>query len=221
MKQLGIEVMFGTPMPANLTPLSQNGARNVVDTVRYVRPVSGRPFGVPAGLDSLLRLALQPSRRGLSLDGFVELDRRVDELWERTRPELQIATVRDARFYEWRFRRSPSQKQRPFLVVDRGRPIAACALERSGRRLRVIDLLAPREAWPRAFAAIAASAHGCDKVDFKLARTGALWRSGFIARDTKPLNIMLPEGSPDESLYFDGAAWFFTWAESDQDHDMD
>lgn len=221
MTRFGIEVKFGTPMPGNATPLAQHRTRDVVEVVRYVRPVSAGAFGLSPRLDSIARHVLQPRSRGLELDPFRERDPRVDGIWEQTRPELEIATVRDARFYDWRFRRSPSQLQRPFVVLDHGRPIAACALERVGRRLRVIDLLAPRRAWSRALAAIVASASACDTVELKLARVDAdmrgIWRRGFVARDAKPLNIMLPEGSPHEAVYFDGARWFYTWSESDLD----
>ena len=218
MPRFGIEVMFGTPMPANATPLSHHGTRNVVEVVRYSRWLGRHLFQLPFRLHSSVR---RPVRLDLRLDAFSARDRRVDELWERTQPELGIATVRDARFYDWRFRRSPSQRQHPFLVLDRGRPIAACALERVEHRLRVIDLLAPRDAWPRALGAIVSSAHECDVVDIKLARADAetrgLWREGFFARDAKPLNIMIPKDSRNADLYFDGTKWFFTWSESDQD----
>lgn len=159
------------------------------------------------------------------LDPFRERDPRVDAIWEQTRAELGIATVRDAEFYDWRFRRSPSQQQRPFVVLDRGRPIAACALERVGRRLHVLDLLAPRRAWRSALTAIAACADDCDTVELKLAREDAdargLWKRGFVARDAKRLNVMLPEGSPHEAMYFDGSRWFWTWSESDVDRHLD
>ena len=43
MRALGIEVMFGTPMPRNLTPLREAGSRNVTRVARYVRPLSRGP----------------------------------------------------------------------------------------------------------------------------------------------------------------------------------
>jgi GNAT superfamily N-acetyltransferase len=225
MPRFGIEVKFGTPVPANVTPLAQHGTRDVVEVVRYVRPVSAAAFGLSPRLDFVARRVLQPRSRGLVLDPFRERDPRIDGLWEQTRPEFGIATVRDAQFYDWRFRCSPSQLQHPFVVLDRGRPIAACALERVGRRLCVIDLLARRQAWSRALAAIAASANDCATVELKLARVDAdtrgIWRRGFVARDAKPLNIMIPEGSPHAAVYFDGARWFYTWSESDVDHHLE
>lgn len=225
MSRFGIEVMFGTPTPANVTPLAQHCTRDVVEVVRYARPVGAAALGLSPRLDFIARRVLQPRSRGLVLDPFCERDLRVDGIWDQTRPELGIATVRDAEFYDWRFRRSPSQRQRPFVVIDRGQPIAACALERVGRRLCVIDLLAPRRAWSCALTAIAASANDCDTVELRLTRveadTRGIWRRGFVARNAKVLNVMLPEGSPHESVYFDGARWFYTWCESDVDHHLD
>jgi hypothetical protein len=221
MKRSGLEVMFGTPMAANVTPLAQHGTRDVVEVVRYARPVSAAAFGLSPRLDFVARRLLQPRSRGLVLDPFRECDPRVDGIWEQTRGELGIATVRDAQFYDWRFRRSPSQRQHAFVVLDGGRPIAACALERVGDRLCVTDLLAPLQAWSRALAAIVASANDCATVELKLARVDAdargMWRRGFVARDARPLNIMVPEDSPHEAMYFDGAHWFYTWSESDAD----
>jgi GNAT superfamily N-acetyltransferase len=221
MPRFGIEVMFGTPTSGNVTPLAQHRARDVVEVVRYARPIGAAALKLPSRLDSVARRVLQPRGRGLVLDPFRERDPRVDAIWEHARPELGIATVRDAEFYDWRFRRSPSQQQHPFIVLDRGRPIAACALGRAGRRLCVVDLLATRRAWPKALAAIAASADECDTVELRLTRADAdargLWKLGFVGRDAKQLNIMIPEGSPHEAMYFDGDRWFYTWCESDID----
>jgi GNAT superfamily N-acetyltransferase len=225
MSRFGIEVKFGTPTPGNVTPLAQHHTLDVVELVRYVRPVGAAALRLSRRLDFIARRVLQPRGRGLVLDPFRERDPRVDAIWEQTRAELGIATVRDAEFYDWRFRRSPSQQQRPFVVLDRGRPIAACALERAGRRLRVLDLLAPRRAWRSALTAIAAGANDCDAVELKLARGDAdargLWKHGFVARDAKRLNVMIPEGSPHEAMYFDGSRWFWTWSESDVDRHLE
>src|SRR5207237_5410772 len=96
--------------------------------------------------------------RGVRLSPITGQDARVDRLWAETRGELAIATVRDAEFYRWRFAEAPSQRQRPFLVLDGERAVAACALETVKDKLRIVDLLAPRASWRTAVAAIAASA---------------------------------------------------------------
>lgn len=208
MKEFGIEVMFGTPTPANATPLRHCGGHDVSEVVRYTHPVTAL---------AVMRRLFRP-HTALRLDEVVADDPRVDQLWERTRPELRIATVRDAAFYTWRFLRAPSSKERPFIVLDHGRPIAACALERVGAQLRVIDLLAPHEAWGRALTAIVRSPHGCSTVDMRIPRrvaaTHHLWRSGFLGRDAKFLNIVLPEDAPADAPFLDERAWYYSWADS-------
>lgn len=214
MKECGIEVMFGTPLDANRTPLAQHQTEDVVEIVRYVRPVGCRAFGLPQALDVLVRPLLRPRCGGLGFESMQGCDRRVDALWDQTRPELEIATVRDSAFYDWMFRRNPLGDPEPVIVTDYGRPIAACALQRSGRCLRVFDLLAPLAAWPRVLGAIIGGADGFDTVEFKLGRDGAeargLARHGFLARGAKPLNVMVPDGSPYRTSYFDATRWFFT-----------
>src|SRR5205823_2787016 len=100
-------------------------------------------------------------------------DPRIDALWAEARPELGIATVRDAAFYTWRFIRSPSQRQQAHIVLHRDSPIAACSLERVGDRLRVIDLIAPLRHWGQALRAIIDHAQGCEVVEMKLTREDA------------------------------------------------
>jgi len=214
MKDHGFELMFGMPWAANATPLAQHGTTlNVLDLVRFVRPLSGDALGLPARFDALARRALRPRRRDLALDDARELDPRIDHVWDRVRPELDVATVRDATFYDWWFRRSPHRIS-AHVVTERGLPIAVCALERVDRRVRVLDLLAPRDAWPRALEAILACTDNCDLVELKLRRgdhdARRMWRRGFVARGKNPICVMLPEGSPDGSKYLDATRWFFT-----------
>jgi hypothetical protein len=108
--------------------------------------------------------------------------------------------------------------------MNGGIPVAACALERLGEHVRIVDLVAPRESWPLALRAIAAHverAYQADAITCKLVRQDgarrALLRHGFLARETKPLNLMLPEGSRNEDILYDPARWFFTWADADLD----
>jgi GNAT superfamily N-acetyltransferase len=213
LKDLGFEVMFGEPRPANATPLARHDARNVIEIVRHVRAVGGAALGLPPLLHGLARRVLRPSRRGFALETAHERDRRIDEIWERTCPELDVATVRDTAFYDWWFRRSPDRLE-ACVVAQGGRPIAACALERTGRRVCVLDILAPRNTWPATLEAILACTDDCDIVELRLARREArgrrVWTRGFIARDSKPVNVMLPEGSARAAIYFDATRWFFT-----------
>ncbi|MDX2089221.1 MAG: GNAT family N-acetyltransferase [Kofleriaceae bacterium] len=210
MKQFGIEVMFGTPTPANMGPLRNCGGHDVSEVVRYTHPVTA--------FDALVRRMSPRASSALRLDEMTDLDPRIDHLWHRTRPELRIATIRDATFYTWRFLRAPMSRERPYVILDHGRPVAACALERVGAQVRVIDLLAPREAWSRALTAIVRASHGCAAVNLRIPRSIAashkLWRHGFLARDAKPLNIVLPQDAPTDAPFLDERAWYYSWADS-------
>lgn len=216
-----IAVMFGTPMPANLTPLQKVGTTNIDDTIRYVRPLTAPRLGPLSRVVSpLLRLGVGDAR----LEPMRELDPRTDEVWQRTLPELGIATVRDAAFYTWRFVRSPSQRQVAHVILAGREPIAVCALEEiTDGHVRVVDLVAPAAEWGRAISAIVRAVPRATALELKLVRADgdarALWRYGFLARGEKPLNIMLPPGSPSDRRLLDPARWFFTWADSDMDHD--
>jgi GNAT superfamily N-acetyltransferase len=214
MKLRGIEIMFGTPLAGNVTPLAQHDTRDVVEIARYVRPNSARVVGLPGSLDAVVRRIQRRRRPDLKLDAFRERDPRLDAIWTRARADLAIAAVRDAELYDWRFRRSFVATEQAFVVLDAGEPIAACALERIGRRMRILDLLAPRDAWSRALEAVIASADDYNFVELKLARADAkargLWRWGFIERGAKPLNVMIPDDSTRRDVYFDGSKWFFT-----------
>jgi GNAT superfamily N-acetyltransferase len=220
---LGIDVMYGAPTGANVSPLQAGGSKVVGEVVRYFRPLRGRAFGVGGVGDRLAARVLAPRHGHETLEPVAGLDPRIDEVWDRARRELPIAAVRDARFYQWRFTGSPSHAQRPYLIVDGDHAIAACALESLDRRLRIIDLVAPGDAWGRALAAIErfAEAAGHDAVEIKLmtddAKRRGLWKFGFVPRERKPFLCVVPTGSPRTATLHDAGKWFYTGADSDID----
>jgi GNAT superfamily N-acetyltransferase len=222
MRECGIDVMFGTPMPANATPLGAAGARDVTRTVAMVRPLDVGAYGAPAALAAALRPLLAPAGSPARLEPAVPHDPRVDAVWAAAAPGLGIGTARDAAFYTWRFLASPTRRQRAHVVVGPGGPIGSVALELVDRRLHVVDVVAVPGAFARVLRAVLVYARGLDGVVMKLAegaaRRLAPWRSGFVPRDrSKPLNVLLPEGAPDGGAFHDPARWYFTWADSDQD----
>jgi hypothetical protein len=224
MSRHDIDVMFGTPMPANVTPLTKVGARTITEVVRLVRPLHGIALKLPSPFAQIATPFLTPLAFGARLEHAADPDPRIDTVWRRAAPELRIATVRDAAFYGWRFNRSPSGKQHAFVIVDRkGQPIGACALERLDRIVRIVDLLAPKRTWSRSLAAIGAHARreGAQAVELKLTREDAGARrvllDGYLTREGKPFNLLLPAGDPEAATYFDPRRWYFTWAEADQD----
>jgi GNAT superfamily N-acetyltransferase len=221
MPAIGIELMYGAPSGANITPLSAGGSRPLGDVVRYLRPLRARAFGIGGPADRIAARIFAPRGGGERLDPIGPDDPRVDLVWARVRDQLGVATVRDARFYTWRFVHAPAQRQLPFAILDGDRPIAVCALERVAGRLRVIDLLAAPGDWGRALGAIARAADGCDAIEIKLMRADAgrraLWRHGFVAREAKPFLCVIPEGSARGRTLHDPERWYYTGADSDID----
>jgi predicted N-acetyltransferase YhbS len=225
MRHFGMRVMFGTPMKANFTPLQRAGGRNVALVATCSHPVDLGHHGVPPPFArGLSRLILRRDAR-LRLDPVTASDPRVDALWTRARPEIGIGTVRDAEFYAWRFVRSPSQRQKAFIVLDGDDPIAACAMESIPPVVNIIDLVGPIAAWGRALSAIVAAAGRCESVRIRLTQESALrsrlWRHGFLRREPhRPLNVVLPAGDPGGGPFDDASAWFVTWADTDVDRDV-
>ena len=222
MRALGVEVMFGTPLLANRTPLREAGSRDVTHVAHYVRPLNAGVLGVRARAVNRVASALLVPPARARLDPITGPDARVDEVWRAARGGIGLATARDAATYAWRFVASPSRRQRAFVVLEGRSPIATCALERVERRLRIIELVAPADKWGAALAAICNHDRECDVVEVLLTRDQAaahrIWRHGFIERGgTVPLNIVLPEGDPQADLFWTPQSWYVTWLESDMD----
>ncbi len=215
--ELGFGVMYGLPQPGNRTPLSKLDTFDVDGGChKYVRPLRTRGGTLvkwfARAVGPRVRARVEPMNDG---------DPRVDEVWDATKRHLGVAVVRDAAFYTWRFSRSISNKQKPFVVLNGGKAIAACALERAGDTLYVADLLAPPSQLATALSAIADSAAGEDRIAMRFmpayARRGLAWRAGFFSRGAKPLNILVPQGQDGRTQFLDGKRWFVTWSDSDVD----
>ncbi|MEO8699139.1 MAG: GNAT family N-acetyltransferase [Kofleriaceae bacterium] len=211
--------MYGAPGEMNLTPLKHGGSREVGHVTRWVRPIRSEALRLPGVLSPLLR-----PRTQVRLEPAVELDERIDRLWTECRDAFRLACVRDAAFYTWRFHEAPAQRQPTYIVVDRGTPIGACALEalEHGRIHRIIDLLAAPAHWPACLAAITrfcADTTPAALVDIKLferdGRSRPLLRSGFTEREHKPFLCMIP--AHGDRRFLDADRWFYTQADSDLD----
>jgi GNAT superfamily N-acetyltransferase len=219
MPREGIEVMFGTPTKANESPLLQAGARNIGHVARFARPLWFKQVPLSAQLLSRGwgKARLQP---------IAGVDARVDEVWQRTKTEVELGTVRDGAFYDWRFSRSPSKQQSAFVIMEDGEPIAACALERVDKYLRVVDLLAPLARWGAALGALVrhSAEHHPEASVLTLRlidRDGGarrLWRWGFVPRDRDVFNVLLPEGEPGARVFYEPARWLVSYADTDIDH---
>ena len=218
----GIGCMYGAPGAMNLTPLKHGGSRELGHVARWVRPVragslglrmswlQGLPVGVPSDAPTL-----EPMQPG---------DPRVDAVWAEARQGLQLAAVRDAAFYTWRFLASPARRQAPFVILQDGRAIGACALETTNRgaTLWIVDLVTVPDAWHdglRAIVRYAGKHTRAETIDIKLFATDGrrrqMWRAGFSERDHKPFLCMIPTAG--DRRFLDPDRWYYNGADSDLD----
>ncbi len=206
-----IGCMYGAPGAMNVTPLKHGGSRELGAVARFVRPLRVGPLPLVGP-------------RGAWLEPMASQDPRVDAVWSEARTELRLAAVRDAAFYQWRFRDAPAQKQAAYVILDGATPIGACALESlgDGAELHVVDLVAVPRAWHACLRAIArhgATATRARIASIKLfaidARRRGMLRAGFVEREGKPFLCMIPAGG--DRRFIDPQRWFYCGGDSDLD----
>src|SRR2546423_10343030 len=110
--------MCGAPGAMTVSPRRQGGSREVGRVARGVRRLG----------HGWLREVLRP-RRVPFLDPMTRHDARVDEVWRAAADGIRLGAIRDTVFYTWRFIDAPAHREPPYVIVQRGRPIGACALE--------------------------------------------------------------------------------------------
>jgi GNAT superfamily N-acetyltransferase len=222
METHGIGCMYGAPGAMNLTPLKHSGSRELGHVARWVRPVRVSVLGLRVPWFD--RLPVPKARGAPTLEPMQPGDPRVDDVWAHARQSLPLAAVRDAAFYTWRFLASPSRRQAAFVIVQRGRPIGACALEptNGGATLRIIDLVTVPDAWHASLRTIVryAGEHTqAESIDIKLfvpdGRRRQMWRTGFSEREGKPFLCVIPSAGDRRFLAPD--RWYYSGADSDLD----
>ena len=217
-----IACMYGAPGAMNVTPLKRSGSIEVGDVARWVRPVRAAGLGVRVPV--LCDVVLGRPRGAADLEPMRPNDPRVDRVWSRAREALRLAAVRDAAFYTWRFLEAPAARQLAFVIVDRGAPIGACAVEAThrGTVLRIVDLVTVPGAWHaglRAIVRYAIERTRVASVDMKLfgpdGRRRQMWRAGFAEREHKPFLCMIPKTG--DRRFLDPDRWYYSGADSDLD----
>lgn len=210
MKNEGVDVMFGPPEPLNLRALERAGSRIVTHVRRYVRP--SWLHAVAGPLSRIGRL------RSVRLDPITEDDRRLDALFERTVDPSHVVAVRDAEFFKWKYLENPSSVQRPFVVTHERQPIGVCVLERKGKQVAIIDLVAPAKDYARSLLA-AMNATEASSFVFQLNERGPfaqeLHWAGLLPRERKPFQVLAT--TSHESNIFDASRWYYTWGDGDMD----
>jgi hypothetical protein len=217
-----IGCMYGAPGAMNVTPLKRSGSTEVGEVARWVRPI--RAAGLGVRLPMLGALSLGVPDDAAELEPMRRHDPRVDRVWAEARADLRLAAVRDAAFYTWRFLEAPAGRQLAFVILDRGSPIGACAVEATqrGRVLRIVDLVTVPGAWHaglRAIVRYAIERTRAESVDMKLfladGRRRQMWRSGFAEREHKPFLCMIPKAG--DRRFLDPDRWYYNGADSDLD----
>jgi len=223
MPGLGIGCMYGAPGAMNLTPLKHGGSREVGQVARWVRPLRAAGLGVRMPWLGGVPLG-GPAVGAASLEPMAPRDPRVDQVWQEARRELRLAAVRDAAFYTWRFLDAPSRRQPAYVIVSRGQPIGACALESlaGGTMLWLVDLITVPGAWHAGLRAIVRHAlhhTRAHSIDIKLfapdGRRRNMWRSGFSERNSKPFLCMVPRAG--DRRFLDPDRWYYNGGDSDLD----
>ncbi len=201
-----VEFMYGAPEPDNLSALTRAGAHAIT---------SLRRFGRPAVLHGLFR-AFGCRASLVEIQGA---DPRVAEIWEQAAERTGILPVRDPSQYAWRFN-APSRLQRAYVVLEGGRAVALCALERRGDAAAIIDFLAPRKRYAAALRAAACAAGGARMttlVNEDSPAVPALLFSGFLPRERKHFQVLAPKEHPSARTLLDPLSWHYMWADGDLD----
>ncbi len=177
-----------------------------------------------------LTWALGPTRSKLTLELLGgKPDPRVADVWHQTlqamKDERVVTPVRDAAFYAWRFGRSVAGRQLGYIVLDRGRPIGAVALERSkdGRRVGIVDFTCPPAAFRSVLRGILHASRDADAVEIQIHVPSHLIEVnlasfGFISRGTKPFQVQFKQSYSDRAAITRAGTWNYMWGDGDVDH---
>ncbi len=211
MREEGVAFMFGPPEPHNLGALLKAGSRVVTHLRRYARP---------AWLNDVTSAIAHRMRRGVRLEPLDHVPAHaLGELLAQAGAGARVVPERDPAYLAWRYR-PPSGRQRAYVLMERGVPRALVALERSGDRIAVLDVVAPQERFVRALASIAAAA-GAHRVTMAMTESAAaarsMWRAGFASRESKAFQVFGTGPMANAEALYDPSGWFYTWGDGDVD----
>lgn len=195
-------------------------------------------------LSSVANVALSlilrtPSVAGgdLRVSVFDRFDARFDDFWERVKGGYRLIVRRDRRYLQWKFASQPGVEYLRLLAErtagagkERGE-VAGYAVLRIMKRkpyvAYIVDWLAgagDEEAWRHLLAASvdALQSRGVQQIWCVLlspVAEGHLRKFGFILRDSPMTFYVRPNRADlDPALFAEGANWFITKGDSDQDH---
>lgn len=217
-------IMYGFPTPEALR-VGQRllGYVPLHRIVKLVRPVGGLPHRTPwQQMVDLLYQVRIPVRQ---VDRF---DSGVDRLWERCRHELRVATVRDARYLNWRYVECPDVEYR--LLVAGGvmgtslQGIAVLRLDSLGQGVGyLIDWLVPLRARAAADQLLKRSFEEAEMAGLKELQAwlppSSPWHRYFLDWGFQAVEaeyfFVARTFTPDLPLEFVNPLWYYTTGDSD------
>jgi hypothetical protein len=244
MRGLGVDFMYGPPVPNNLAALMKAGSRVVTNFKRWSRPLTGRgayeamlgssPSELEARLTGWPILLFDKITRvepgGLALERIDSFGSEFDDMFHRSAASHKIVCVRDASFLAWRYLSSPTRRQIPIAVKRDGELTGFVALEFSSDRASIVDLFCAED--PNLIDAILqlvldrCLSAGCSGIEVSLTSecltARRLRRFGFVSRDERGFQVAIAahaQGGEDSqaAVLNSPNAWHFTMADKDMD----
>jgi len=222
-----VSVGYGFPTPlalrigrevAGYTPLHP-----VVGLVRDLGQAGPKESGLPRGKEG------PPwNARLFRIEAVDRFGQEIDRLWELVSPELAVATIRTARYLNWRYADCPDVRYHKLVAVHRlSGAVAAVAILRLGVREQPVAALVDWLMPSRSAAAAAALMACCEE----MAREAGMDRlEAWFPSYTWPYRFLLtrgfrPEptsyslvalsGNPVVSLDWAKDRWYYTMGDSD------
>lgn len=217
-------IMYGFPIPEALR-IGQRllGYVPLHRVAKLVRPVGGAPRRTP-----WQQIVDLPHHVRVRVRQVARFDALVDRLWEECRRELRVATVRDARYLNWRYADCPDVKYR--LLVAEGiigsspQGIAALRLDSLGQGVGfLMDWLVPLRAKVAADQLLKRSLEEAELAGLKELHAwlppSSPWHQylldrGFQVADVKYC-LVARTFTPDLPLEFIHPRWYYTMGDSD------
>jgi hypothetical protein len=228
-----LSFMFGPPEPNNLKALLQAGARLTGAVGRYRRPFTIAALGrlgvaLRPARSVVERLLAPTSPRGLTIEPLGgQPDPRMDSVWHGVSAAIArdggVSPVRDARFYAWRFGRSPARGARAFLALENDEPIGAFAVwGRNDGPAGILDVTCTPDRLRSILRAGLHTCRGASSVDIQihvpaLRFETTLLSLGFVPRGRKAFQVQSNETCAHRESITRASAWHYMWGDGDVD----
>ena len=217
-------IMYGFPTPEAL----RIGQRLLGYTPLHRMVKLVRPLGKPPHRTPWQQIADMLHQVQVRIRQVARFDALVDRLWEECRRELRVATVRDARYLNWRYADCPDVKYRLFMAEGimgtSPQGIAVLRLDSLGQGVGyLMDWLVPLRAKVAADQLLKRSLEEAELAGLKELHAWlppfSPWHQylldrGFQVVDAKYF-LVARTFTPDLPLEFINPRWYYTMGDSD------